>query len=222
MTHDHGFLAELGAADRAALATAGRQVTYEDGQPLMRQGGASDAVFLLENGLATVTVTTRDGREILLAVLGPGDMAGELGALDGRPRSATIQARGVVTATRISAAALKDFLRSSPGASMALLRTLSLRLRQADRAQVELAATQTGVRVARRLLELAATHGEFADDRVVIGLGLTQSELAAWVGASREGVSEALRTLRSDGIVDTGRRSIAILDLEGLRDRALR
>lgn len=222
MRNDHGFLAALGAADRAALAALGRRVTFENAQRLMRQGGANDAVLFIEDGLATVTAITRDGREVLLALLGPGDMAGELGVLDGRPRSATVAARGTVTAVRVTAADLRRFLRSSPDAAMALLRTLSLRLRQADRAQVELAATQTPVRVARRLLELAATHGELTEGRVVISLGLTQSELAAWVGASREGVSDALRTLRADGIIDTARRAISILDLEALRERALR
>ena len=76
-------------------------------------------------------------------------------------------------------------------------------------------------RVARRLLELGERFGVPEEGRIEIELPLSQEELAAWTGSSREAVSKALQLLRSVGIVETGRKHVTLLDVDALRRRAL-
>ena len=103
---------------------------------------------------------------------------------------------------------------------MALLRLVTSRLRDADRKRVEFGAFDIAARVAGRLVELADRFGEPVPDGVRIPVPLSQDELAGWVGASREAVAKALRVLRDRGLLTTGRRTMTVLDLDGLRRRA--
>jgi CRP/FNR family transcriptional regulator, cyclic AMP receptor protein len=82
---------------------------------------------------------------------------------------------------------------------------------------VEFGSSGTVARVAARLVELAEDHGQPGPGGLLIGVPLTQVELAGWVGASREAVVRALSTLRTRGLLTTGRRAIRVLDLDGLR-----
>jgi len=153
-------------------------------------------------------------------VRGPGALLGELSAVDGAPRSASVAALEPVVALVVPIAAFVDYLRSHGDAAIALLQLVTARLRDADRKRVESAAYDIPGRVARRLLELAERFGEPDGQGVRIGVALSQDELAGWVGASREAVAKALRVLRDRGFVTTGRRTMTVLDLEGLRKRA--
>jgi CRP-like cAMP-binding protein len=101
-----------------------------------------------------------------------------------------------------------------------LLQMVTARLRDSDRKRVEFAAYDIAARVARRLVELADRFGEPDEQGVRISVALSQDELAGWVGASREAVAKALRVLRSRGFVSTGRRTMTVLDIDGLRRRA--
>ena len=117
-------------------------------------------------------------------------------------------------------AAFVDYLRSHGDAAIVLLQLVTGRLRDADRKRVECAAYDIPGRVARRLVELAERFGEPDGQGVRIAVALSQDELAGWVGASREAVAKALRVLRDRGFVTTGRRTMTVLDLDGLRRRA--
>jgi CRP-like cAMP-binding protein len=112
------------------------------------------------------------------------------------------------------------FIETHPRVAIVLLQMLSRRLRDADRKRIEFAAYDSVGRVARRLVELADRFGESSEDGLRITLPLSQQELAAWVGASREAVSKALHTLRARKWVETARRGVTVLDLEALRRRA--
>ncbi len=114
------------------------------------------------------------------------------------------------------------YLEKHPRIALLLLRTVSRRLRDADRKRAEFAAFDTVGRVASRLLELADRFGEpSGPDGILITLPLTQEELAGWTGSSREAVSKALSTLRSLGFIETRRRAITIRDANSLRKRAV-
>ena len=107
-----------------------------------------------------------------------------------------------------------------PGFANALVRSLVRRYRDSDRVRVEFAAAQTLGRVASRLVELIERHGEPCDDGIAITLPISQEELGAWTGSSREGVAKALHNLRALGLIRTERRRITVLDEEGLRRQA--
>ena len=104
---------------------------------------------------------------------------------------------------------------------MALIRTLVARQRDADEKRMEYLSHDSIGRVARRLIELAERYGEPEDETITIDIQLTQEELAAWTGSSREATTKALHSFRSSGLIETHRRRIRILDLERLKRRAI-
>lgn len=215
-----GPLGALDEESRAALAAIGTWCSFDAGTPLVHQGSPSRDLYVLVDGRVRVVMTTPGGDELLLAVLGPGGTVGELAVLDGAPRSATVVALEPVRALRVSSTSFGHFLLARPQAVVGVLRVLSARLRAADELRLDLAVASAEQRLARGLLALAAEHGHVTDEGVRITAPLRQSDLAAYVGLSREAVNQALRALREQGLVATARRSVTILDLEGLRTHA--
>jgi CRP-like cAMP-binding protein len=212
-----GFLGELGPKGRAALETLGRRRWFESGAPLFVEGDVSATVMIVYAGRVKVVASAESGYDTLLALRGPGEILGDLSAIDGHPRSATGTALERVDVQVIAADDFRNFLADTPGAGLALLRVVIARMRDSDRQRVELGARDTLARVAMRLLELATTAGQPTDEGVRIAMQLTQDDLAGWVAASREGVARALASLRRRGLITTGRREITVIDLEGLR-----
>jgi CRP/FNR family cyclic AMP-dependent transcriptional regulator len=214
------FLACLDDAGRTALAARGRPRRWPAGSSLFLEGDRSGTVVLVVSGRVKVFSITEQGEEVLLAVRGPGALLGELAAVDGAPRGASVAALEPVVALVVPAAEFLAFLSEHPGAATVLLRLVVSRLRDADRKRVEFGAHDIAARVAGRLVELADRFGEPDPAGVRIAVPLSQDELAGWVGASREAVAKALRVLRDRGLVTTGRRTMTVLDLDGLRRRS--
>jgi CRP-like cAMP-binding protein len=192
---------------------------FQRGQALFTEGDLARRVFLIGRGWVTVTCTTAGGREIMLALRGPGDMLGELSALDGEPRLATAVAVSEVEATVVSGSTLSRML-DDVEAARELIRVLASRLRDSDRKRLEFAALDTLGRVAWRLLELSDGFGQGTDEGISVELPLSQEQLAGWCGASRESTVKALTSLRELGIITTGRRQVVIRDSEALRRHA--
>ncbi|MDX6696979.1 MAG: hypothetical protein QOE65_376 [Solirubrobacteraceae bacterium] len=215
------FLDALTAAEREALAgrAAGRE--FERGATLFHQHDGSDRVVVVRSGRVKISTVTGDGREVVLAFRGPGELLGEQSAIDGEPRSATVTALEPVEALVLAASDFRAFLEAHPRVALDLLAMLSRRLRDADRKRVDFAGRDTVGRVAARLVELAAEHGEAGADGLEITLPLSQDELAGWTGSSREAVGKALHQMRSLGWIQTRRRRITVVDLEALRSRAV-
>lgn len=214
------FMASLSAVDRAALTERARTRRWPAGASLFLEGERSTTVVMIVSGRVKVFSLTEQGEEIVLAVRGPGALLGELSAIDGAPRNASVAALEPVVALVLPVAGFVDYLASHAGAAMVLLRLVIGRLRDADRKRVEFAAHDTAARVALRLVELAERFGEPDEHGVRITVALSQDELAGWVGASREAVAKALRVLRERGHLTTGRRTMTVLDMDGLRRRA--
>lgn len=215
-----GFLSSLGSDDRAALGALGRDRRFPRGGRLFLEGDRADAVYVLIEGQARIYTVTAEGNEVTLSVRGPGDLIGEMGALDlGSVRSASVVALDALHCRVIAAADLHAFLATHPAATLVLLRLLVGRLRDSDRRRTEFGSYTTTRRLARLLVEEAADDAA-APPTVPIGLALSQHELAGLIGASRESVARALAELRGRGLVATGRRTITIRDPAGLRHYA--
>jgi CRP/FNR family transcriptional regulator, cyclic AMP receptor protein len=202
-----------------ALRSEGRRVRFRRGHALFTEGDLADRVFVIEDGWVIITSIAPGGREIVLGLRGPGDVIGDLSALDGAPRSATAIAAGEVEATVAPGSALTRAL-NDPATAMELLRVLANRLRDADRKRLEFAALDTLGRVAWRLEELGERFGEDTAGGIEVELPLSQEQLASWCGASREATVKALAALRTLGCISTGRRSVLIRDAEALRRHA--
>ena len=203
-----------------ALEAAGRRRHYRARQRLFREGEPGDHVIAVVAGRVKVSVQTRSGREILLAVKEPGDLVGELSAIDGRPRSATAVALEPVDTVVVTAPAFVEFIEGHPRIAVRLLRALAAQIRDADRRSVDRDTGDITCRVARRLVDLAERTGEHRGSGIEVTLVVGQEDLAAWVGATREATSRALGRLRAEGWLTTGRRRIVLTDLPALRQRA--
>lgn len=216
-----GFGAALTASEFDDLLSRGVRRPFRRGAFIMTEGEASDHVVVLLVGRAKVSSYTADGKEVVLAVRGPGELLGDFSALDGAPRSATVSGLEPIEALIIPSERFVRFLEDHARLAILLLQTWSRRVRDADRKRVEFGAYDTPGRVARRLLELVERYGEGDGTVMRIDLSLTQDELAGWTGSSREAVSKALREFRDRGWIETGRRSIKVLDVHALRTRSL-
>ncbi len=199
------------------LEQRGRHRSYVRGEVLFVEGDPGGSVIALRSGRAKVSVQTLPGRELLLAVKGPGALLGEMSALDGRPRSATATAMEAVTALVVPASVFQEFLQAHPRVPLRLLRALATELRDTDELIADRDAGDTVSRTARRLVHLAARYGEHNGGNTRVGLDLSHQDLASWIGVSREAASRALSRLRKAGCISTERRCITVIDLAGLR-----
>jgi CRP-like cAMP-binding protein len=212
------FLTRLNTEEQATLRSRAVARHFARGATIVHQGEVPGRVVVIERGYAKVASTTEDGKEVVLAFRGPGDVVGELAALSGLPRSATVRAIEPIDAVAVPVGDFEAWLEQQPRVALELLKVVIGRLREANRQQFEFAAYQTLGRVARRLVELAERFGEPCDDGVRISLRISQEELAGWAGASREATSKALHDLREIGLVDTERRRFTVRSVERLRD----
>lgn len=204
----------------ASLTERSTKRRFPKGSTLLNEGDVSGRVMLLGSGRVKICSFTADGKEVMLALRGPGELLGDLSAIDGRPISATVCALEEVEVLALSASDFKEFLASTPGAALKLLELITERLRDADQKRGEFGALDAVSRVAARLVEMAERFGEETDEGLRISVPLSQEELAGWIGASRESVSKALQALKARGLIDTHRRGITVCDLEKLRKRA--
>jgi CRP/FNR family cyclic AMP-dependent transcriptional regulator len=201
---EDGFLASLSDEDADALRTAGVRRTYGGHVTLVHQDDEAGPVVVLLGGRAKIAVT-EGGREAIFGVVGPGELIGELAAIEGSPRSTTVTTLEPVDALVIPRTDFLGLLNRRPRIALAILRVVARRLRYADSQRAQYATLDVAGRLAQRLLELGERFGD---------------EQASWVGASREAVSKAFQLLRTLGIVETGRRRVTVLDLEALRRQA--
>ncbi len=208
---------ELTPDDARALRQLGVGRRHQRGTYLMLEGDRSDHALLICTGRVKIVRTSEEGRESVVAVRGAGEVVGELTALAGAARNASIVALCDVTVRAIPANELLAFVSSRPAVSRAMIRQLAMRLHEATSRQADAAGYDSLRRVARVLLEQAEHYGEQVIGGVKAGPGLTQQELAGLVSASPTSVARALARLRSQGLVTTARRSVVILDLEGMR-----
>lgn len=213
-----GMWGQLDEADRRDLVALGRARRYPTRRVIFGQGERSNHVVLITSGRVKVFCTTEDGREPVLGVRAEGDLVGELAAIDDEVdgRVATVIALEPVEAQEISATQFRDYLATHPAAAMALLRMIVNRLRSADRRRVEFGGFETTSRLAHLLAELAGEQGGVADHDHPIEIASSQQELAAMIGASRESVARGFARLRDEGLIESRRRGVAVLDVDAL------
>jgi CRP-like cAMP-binding protein len=204
----------------AALESSMSSTSLRRGEILFNEGDDGNQLYVVTEGKIKLGRTSPDGRENLLAILGPGQMFGELSFFDPGPRSATATAVTDVELKSLGHEALSPVLNAHPDVAHALLNQLAGRLRRTNEVVGDLVFSDVPGRVAKALLDLASRFGRRADDGVHVNHDLTQEELAQLVGASRETVNKALADFASRGWLRLEPRSVVILDLERLQRRA--
>jgi CRP-like cAMP-binding protein len=190
------------------------------GDVLFHEGDSGDRLYVVTDGKVKLGRTSADGRENLLAILGPGQMFGELSLFDPGPRSATATAVTDCDLQSLSHDDLNTWLTNHSNVARALLHQLAARLRRTNDVVADLVFSDVPGRVAKALIDLSTRFGRKADDGIHVHHDLTQEELAQLVGASRETVNKALADFAMRGWLRLEPRSVVILDPERLARRA--
>ncbi|NLT55049.1 MAG: Crp/Fnr family transcriptional regulator [Actinomycetales bacterium] len=187
---------------------------------LFHEGDPGDRLYVIIDGKVKLGRASGDGRENLLAVLGPGEMFGELSLFDPGPRNATATAVADTVLIGLGNEDLTPWLSGRPDVSRQLLRALARRLRRTNENLADLVFSDVPGRVAKALLDLSERFGRPAEDGLRVAHDLTQEELAQLVGASRETVNKALADFASRSWLRLEARAVVLLDTERLRRRA--
>ena len=191
------------------------------GRTLLEKGSRSTDVFFLLQGRAEVLLYSSSGREVCVNDIGPGDMFGEIAALDGEPRSASIVASSELLLAAMRGPDFMKCLESSPAAGIWLARKLASRSRRLTEQVFELSALNVRARIHCELLRLART-GEPCSGGIEVRPAPTHAELASRIGTHREAVTREMRALSESKIIRHGRRSLLIVDLARLELEAQR
>jgi CRP/FNR family cyclic AMP-dependent transcriptional regulator len=189
------------------LASLGEVRPYANKTLIIREGSRGNALFILLSGRIRIFTEDADGRRFVIGSYGSGTFFGE-GALDGGPRTASVEAVGECTCAVISYAVLQRQIVESPAFSLGLITELIKRSRASTQKMKSLALESVYQRL-RQLFEEegAALEGE----RKVVGPAMSQQEIANRLGASRDMVTRILRELTKGGYVKVGRGQIELL-----------
>jgi CRP/FNR family transcriptional regulator, cyclic AMP receptor protein len=217
---DSPLFAGLDPAHARAVLESLTRLNVPRGDVLFHEGEPGDCLYVIRTGKVKLGRRSNDGRENLLAVLGPGELLGELSLFDPGLRTATATALSDAVVLQMGHQELARWLTTTPSVAEHLLRILARRLRRTNEALADLVFTDVPGRVAKALLDLSTRFGQPAADGTRVAHGLTQEELAQLVGASRETVNKALADFATRGWIRREGRAVVLLDTPRLERRA--
>lgn len=226
MSADNSFVSQVPLFDgldpqqQATLQSNMGQTSLRRGETLFKEGDLGDRLYIVTEGKVKLGHTSEDGRESLLAVLGPGEILGELTLFDPGPRTATATAVTPATLLYLDHKDLSAILDTNPKLAEHMLKALAQRLRRTNESLSDLVFSDVPGRVAKALLDLADRFGTPTDEGVHVPHDLTQEELAQLVGASRETVNKSLADFVSRGWIRLEGRAVTLLDVDRLARRA--
>lgn len=200
----------LEEADRRYLAGRSRRLRIDKGQILFLEGDPSDSILVLVAGHMKVLTYSADGSEFIVNTVLPGETMGEVGVLSGGPRSATIQATEASVVLSLPGSVIIDLISERPVLALALLQRLSQMVRRITGVATDLVFLDLRQRVAKYLLQ------QIPLEQRPVGGNITQSQLAANIGASRQRVNACLREFHKQGWISMQSRGLQVLDREAL------
>jgi CRP-like cAMP-binding protein len=209
------------AVGEGAFRTAGAPRRYGHGDVVVRQGEEVTCLRLVTQGAVRLSAIAPSGREVVVGLLGPGDVFGELALLGGGPSPVEARAVGEPTSVLVlQVGALRAVLERAPGTAEELLRLIATRLHHTAAALEEALAHDVATRVSLRLRHLARAHGTEGANGIRLPPRLTQEELARMVGATRESVNRSLAALTSRGLLRVEDHRYVLPDPEALASEA--
>ncbi|MCB1900350.1 Crp/Fnr family transcriptional regulator [Cognatazoarcus halotolerans] len=203
----------LGDDRLAAIAQHALMRRVARGQAVVHAGDRTDYVYFVLTGTLKVLVSDEDGREVILTMLGQGELFGEMGVFDEQPRSASVVAVSPVDLVVIAKSDFRRMMQENFDIAWRIMSNLAERLRTADRKIESLALMDVYGRVARLLLEMA----EDVEGERIVQRKISKQDIAKMIGASREMVSRVMKDLGLRGLIEESDRGIIlrerILDL---------
>ncbi len=211
------LFSELADAEIDQIRALARAQRYAARQTIVSQGDESADLFLIIDGRLRVSSCNANGDEVVLSIMGPGEVFGEMALLDGAPRSATVSTLDACQLLVIEAGAFHSLLRQMPTLAQSLMKVMARRIRDlTDRTQ-DVALLDVESHLAKVLLALASRFGDHSrTGQTAITLKLSQQELASMVGATRELVNRRLRAWAQRGIVELVSGSLVIKQRQAL------
>jgi CRP-like cAMP-binding protein len=203
----------------AAIAAQARIRTFEAGETVFNLGSPGDHMMAVLSGTIRISVPSPDGRELVLTIIQPGEVFGELAVLDGKERSADAIAENACTLAMLYRSDVLSFFQRNPSAWLKLVEVLCQRLRRTDQAFAEVALLQLPVRLAKMMLRLPELMPDSAPETAA-RIRFSQRELANMVGGTRESVNRCLRNWQRRGIVQISEGSIVVMNQDALEDIA--
>lgn len=210
---------DLKPEERAAIVSRARTTTFKPGEMVFAMGSPGDNMMAVLSGTVRISVLAPDGRELMLAILQPGEVFGELSVLDGKDRSADAVADGPCTLAILSRRDVLSFLEHNPAVWPKLVTVLCERLRGADQLLADVALLQLPVRLAKAILRIIRDESKSKSGAKTSRIRFSQRELANMVGGTRESVNKCLAAWQRQGVVKITEGKIIILNktaLEGI------
>ena len=213
----HELLRRFDAEALRALLRQATVKTYDERETLFSQGDAGQTVLVVVHGYVKLSALTGGGREVVLDLVGPGDVFGELAVLTDCPRAATAVALAPCALFALDGRAFIDALSRSPEAMFWMIRLLAQRLNRATEQMTDGLDLPAPVRLAKALLQLAAMRSRPVKEGLRIDLALSQRELGGMTGLIRESINKHLGTWRDAGWLSLSGRTITLRDISALR-----
>jgi CRP-like cAMP-binding protein len=206
---------EPDALDRLAASMRSRR--FRRGEVIFHIGDPGDALFVIVSGEVKISLPSETGDEAILATLRPGDVFGELALLDGAPRSASASALMPTETVVLPRDRFRELIATEAGVRDALLASIAGELRRLTTHVEELHFLDITGRLAAQLVRLAQDGGTpLADGSLRLRTNLTQADLAAMVGCTRQSVNKLMGQFTDDGLIRLERDAIVVTDLNGL------
>ena len=216
LRHRIPLFAGFGPSEFESLEKCLVRRQYPAGQVLFHLGDEGGSLHIIESGRVKIAIPSYSGEELILAVLGAGDLLGELSLFDGKPRSATAQALERTETLCLHRKDLLALMRNRFEVVERILEFLARRIRDTDLLLADRHFLDITARLAKKILELGDAFGIREGDRVRIGVKITQKDLAAMIGSTRESINKQLKALRDRGLVRISGRTIEIPNREKL------
>jgi len=213
----HFLFGKLSTSEIDSLIGYTRVEKYPAGREIFAKGSPGQSLMAVLRGSIKISSLSSDGKEVVFRIINAGEIFGEIAALDGEERSADASA---MTDCELLVLHRRDFLRMLEHRAdlcMILLRTLCRSLRRTSEQVEDVSFRHLESRVAKALLQLAESVGLHGVQSKSVELHVSQRELGAMAGGSRESVNKILQNWHRQGLIDLGKASILIHDIEALR-----
>jgi CRP-like cAMP-binding protein len=214
----HYLFRDLDPAVVARIAALGVTRGLGAEEILFQKGDSGDALYAVLSGRIRISTNTPGGKEIVFAIMEPGEVFGEIALLDGMARTADASAIGPAELFMIYRRDFLNFLEREPRLAIHLLQLVCGRLRRTDELVEDAAFLALPARLAKRLLSLAECHGEPDPRGVRVELQISQNQLGQLTGTSRESVNKHLQRWRKKGWVALGRNRVMIRNCQALQE----
>jgi CRP/FNR family cyclic AMP-dependent transcriptional regulator len=215
---EHHFLfGKLSASEIDSLISYSRLERYPSGREIFSKGSPGPSLVAVLRGSIKISSLSNEGKEIVFNIINAPEIFGEIAVLDGEERSADATA---MTDCELLVLNRRDFLRlleNRADLCMIMLRILCQRLRQTSEQVEDVMFRHLESRLAKRLLHLAESVGLHGLQSSLVELHVSQRELGNMAGGSRESVNKILQSWHRQGLIDLGKASVLIRDVEALR-----